>query len=164
MKAEGGREAEGGRDQAFQLHNCAMTYGDAKAQGSQRPHRIVAETTKPYGDLKTRTYEFALKVVRFYAGLSSNRAAQHLGDQAMRAGTSVGAHYREASRSRSNAEFISKLEVLLQELDEAIYWMSLLRDSGETTEAVIAPLLDESNQLIAIFVTCVNKVKARPKT
>ena len=78
-------------------------------------------------DLGERTKQFALRVVRFYVALPKNDGiASFGGKQVLRAGTSVGAHYREASRSRSTAEFVSKIEVGLQELVETGYWLELL--------------------------------------
>ena len=76
---------------------------------------------KPGIDLKTRTKDFALRVIRCYTALPKSTEAQVIGRQLLRSGTSVGAHYREAQRSRSNAEFISKIEGGLQELEEAMY-------------------------------------------
>src|SRR5882762_11963769 len=81
-------------------------------------------------DLRMRTRSFALRIVRLYISLPKAAEAQVLGKQLLRSGTSVGAHYHEATRARSNAEFISKLQGGLQELEETIYWLNLLIDSG----------------------------------
>ena len=72
-------------------------------------------------DLKTRTKQFALRVIHLYGALPNTTVAQVLGKQLLKSGTSVGAHYREGCRARSNAEFISKLEGGLQELEESAY-------------------------------------------
>jgi four helix bundle protein len=72
-------------------------------------------------DLRDRTKAFALRIIRMFSVLPTSRAAQVMGSQVLRSGTSVGAHYREACRSRSVAEFISKMEGGLQELDETAY-------------------------------------------
>ena len=72
---------------------------------------------------------------------------------AVRSGTSVGANYREASRSRSKAEFISKIGDCLKEIEETEYWLELLVDSGCVIASKMADLLDETRQLIAIFTT-----------
>ena len=77
-------------------------------------------------DLRTRTKQYALRIIRLYSALPTGVAAQVMEKQLLRAGTSVGAHYREASRARSDAEFISKLEVGLQELDESAAGWSCL--------------------------------------
>jgi four helix bundle protein len=74
----------------------------------------------------------------------------------------VGAHYREASRARSDAEFISKLETGLQELEETRYWFELLRDAGIAEWDRLADLDKEADELTAILVTMVKKRKAAP--
>ncbi len=112
-----------------------------------------------FEDLKARTRRYALSVVSFYTGLSSTTAAQVLGRQFLRSGTSVGAHYREAMRAKSTADFISKMEGGLQELKEAAYWLELLEGAGLTADAGALQL--ETDQLIAIFVTMVKNAKSR---
>jgi four helix bundle protein len=77
----------------------------------------------------------------------------------LRSGTSVGAHYREAFRGRSTAEFISKMEGGLQELDETAYWIELLVETKSVSAKLVAPLLDETEQLPAIFVASVKTSK-----
>jgi len=105
-------------------------------------------------DLKPRTKAFALRVIRMNSELPKNdTVAQVLGKQVLRSGTSVGANYREASRGRSKAEFISKIGDCLKEIEETEYWLELLVDSGCVTAAKMADLLDETRQLIAIFTT-----------
>jgi four helix bundle protein len=82
-------------------------------------------------DLKLRTKEFALRVIRMYSKLSKgDTVVQVLGKQVLRSGTSVGANYREVSRGRSKAEFISKIGDCLKEIEETEYWLELLVDSG----------------------------------
>ena len=80
-------------------------------------------------DLKERTRTFALRIIRLYSALPQTAEAQIIGKQLLRSGTSVGAHYREGTRARSDAEFISKIEGGLQELEESCYWMELLIDA-----------------------------------
>ena len=82
-----------------------------------------------------------------------NTVAQVLGKQVLRSGTSVGANYREASRARSKAEFISKMGDCLKEIDETEFWLELLVERGCAPESKMAGLLDETRQLIAIFTT-----------
>ena len=112
-------------------------------------------------ELKDRTKEFALRIVRLYAALPKTTVAQVLGKQVLRSGTSVGAHYREGIFGRSDAEFISKLEGALQELEETSYWLELLVDSGTISEDSVQDVARETRELIAILVTCVKKVKNR---
>ena len=114
-------------------------------------------------DLATRTKEFALRIIRLYSAVPTAGAGQVLGKQLLRSGTSVGAHYREARRARSNAEFVSKIEGGLQELDETAYWLELLAESGIVKPAQLKPLQDEANELTAILVTMTKKTKQRMK-
>jgi len=111
-------------------------------------------------DLKLRTKRFALRVIRLYSALPRDAVAQVLGRQVLRSGTSVGAQYREAFRAKSRADFISKMEGALQELDETQYWLELLTDAGTVPLPKLQPLLDETNELMAIFVTIVKNTKA----
>jgi four helix bundle protein len=104
-------------------------------------------------DLVPRTKEFARRVIRLFVALSRDTAAQVLGKQLLRAGTSVGANYREANRARSKAEFIAKIGDCLKEADEAGYWLELLLDEGFLPPTRLQPLIDEANELVAIFVT-----------
>ena len=111
-------------------------------------------------DLKPRTKEFALRVIRMYSKLpKGDTVAQVLGRQVLRSGTSVGANYREASRARSKAEFISKIGNCLKEIDETEYWLELIVDSGCVPAGRMAELLDETRQLIAIFTTIDKRAK-----
>jgi four helix bundle protein len=112
-------------------------------------------------DLRERTKVFALRIIKLFASLPKTAEAQVLGKQVLRSGTSVGANYREAHRSRSDAEFISKLGDCLKELDESTYWLELLIGAEIVKQERLADLLDENNQLIAIFTTIAKKVKAR---
>ena len=110
-------------------------------------------------DLARRTKRFALAVVRLYVTLPKSTVTIVLGKQVLRSGTSVGAHYREARRAKSNADFVSKLEGALQELDESAYWLELLDEAGLSTNEDLRKLISESNELISIFVSVVKRVK-----
>ena len=110
-------------------------------------------------DLKARTRAFALQTIRMYAALPKTTEAQILGRQLIRSGTSVGAHHRESVREYSDADFISKIEGGLQELEETAYWLELIGDAGILSPTELQSHYVETNQLIAIFVTIVRKVK-----
>ena len=112
-------------------------------------------------DLKHRTKEFALRVIKLYSALPMSTEAQVIGKQILRSGTSVGAQYREACRARSNAEFVSKMQSSLQELDETSYWLELLIEGRLVTAERLQCLQDEANQLTAIFVASVKTAKSR---
>lgn len=109
--------------------------------------------------MKTRTRGYALRVIRLYSALPKTTEAQVIGKQMLRSGTSVGAHYREVFRARSNAEFISKLEGGLQELEESRYWMELLVEAMTIPERRLAELMKEADELTSILITCVKNVK-----
>ncbi len=94
-----------------------------------------------------------------YTKLPKNEVARVLGKQVFRSGTSVGANYREAYRARSTSEFVSKMGDSLKELEETVYWLELLVESGEVTQRRMAALLQESNELTAIFATISKKTK-----
>ena len=74
-----------------------------------------------------------------------------IGNQLVRSGTSVGANYRAACRSRSRAEFAAKLGIVAEEADETVYWLELLRDGELIPEGKLSALLKEANELTAIF-------------
>lgn len=113
------------------------------------------------GMLRTRTKAFALRIVRLYSALPKTAEAQVLGKQFLRSGTSVGAHYREASHARSQAEFVSKMEVGLQELDETAYWLELVQEAGIVPETRLASLHQETRELMAMFVSSIKTAKSR---
>ena len=109
--------------------------------------------------MKQRTKQFALRVVRMFCALPKSVEAQVLGKQALRAGTPAGAHYRKASRARSPAELISKLEVALQELDETEYWLELIVESEIIPQKRLEGLVAEIQELMAILVASVKTAK-----
>ncbi|HZF02361.1 MAG TPA: four helix bundle protein [Methylomirabilota bacterium] len=111
-------------------------------------------------DLRVRTKEFAHRIIRLYVALPKNNAvAQVLGRQVLRSGTSVGANYREAHRARSKSEFISKIGECLKEADETLYWLELLLDEKLLPANRLQPLLDETNELLAILTTISKRAK-----
>jgi len=94
-------------------------------------------------DLRHRTKAFALRIIKLYSALPRRADAQILGTQILRSGTSVGAHYREACRAKSDADFISKVEGALQELDETTYWLDLIGEGGILSIRRLQPLHSE---------------------
>ncbi len=112
-------------------------------------------------DLRGRTKAFALRVINLYTALPQRPEAQVLGKQILRSGTSVGAHYHEACRAKSDADFISKVEGGLQELEETIYWLELIVEAGIFSDERVKSLHDEADELTAMFVTMVKNVKTR---
>lgn len=121
----------------------------------------MIERKKAPQDLAGRTKHFALRIVRLYAGLPLGIEAQEIGKQVVRSGTLLGAHYRQASRARSNTEFAEKLEGGLLELEETAYWLELLGESGSVEPQRLTGLLAELNELTEIFETCIKTAKKR---
>ncbi len=113
------------------------------------------DNANPITDLRIRTRTFALRVIRLFGALPKTEVGKVLGRQALRSGTSVGAHDREGCRARSDAEFISKLEGGCQELEETLYWLELIQDAKLLKPQQLTDLIQEANELMAIFTTIV---------
>lgn len=115
-------------------------------------------------DLKERLKEYALWIIRTYCSLSKrDDVAMVLGRQVLKSGTSPGAHHREACRARSTAEFISKMEGGLQELEETEYWLDLLEGSERLPRDAAASLVRETRELNAIFTASIKTAKRRKR-
>src|SRR5438093_12614284 len=113
-------------------------------------------------EFRERTKRYASAIVQLYVQLPrSRREVEVLGHQLLRSGTSVAAQTREASRARSDAEFCSKIDGALQEADESSLWLELLRDDCGITTSDLRATLSETNELISIFSTMVEKTKRR---
>jgi four helix bundle protein len=110
-------------------------------------------------DLKERTKKFALKTINLVQALPKGRISDVLGRQLLRSGTSVGANYRAACRARSSADFISKMGIVEEEIDESLYWIELLETSGLVSHEKVTDLLNEANQLTAITVASIKTAK-----
>lgn len=111
-------------------------------------------------ELKRRTKHFGLRVIRVVEALPSTRTANVIGNQLLRAGTSVGANYRSACRGRSRADFIAKVGIVIEEADESLYWMEMLVEAELVSEARLADLMQEANELIAILTASVKTARA----
>ncbi|MEM6799592.1 MAG: four helix bundle protein [Planctomycetota bacterium] len=112
-------------------------------------------------NLRERTKEFALRVIRLVEALPATPTGKVVGNQVLRSATSVAANYREASRARSDAELVAKLGLVEQELDETILWFELLADSDTVRPALMTELLDEADQLLRIVVASIKTTKSR---
>ncbi|CAN5867409.1 four helix bundle protein [soil metagenome] len=117
------------------------------------------KTSLPAVDLKIRTRAFALVIIRLYATLPKSELGRVIGRQILRSGTSVGAHYREVTRARSDAEFVSKLEGGCQELEETMYWLEIIGEANLLPPEKLSHCLTESNELMAIFSTIITNRK-----
>ncbi len=113
-------------------------------------------------ELRERVKRFSARVIRLFVRLPKpQEEVRILGKQLLRSGTSVAAHVREASRARSDAEFVAKLGGAIQEADESSLWLELLREECAIAPALTTPLEDESSQLIAISTTMINRTNSR---
>jgi len=105
--------------------------------------------------LKQRTKKFGIRIVRVVEKLPSKRTAQTIGQQLLRAGTSVGANYRAACRARSDAEFRAKLGICEEEADESIYWLERIVELGYIRAHLLNDLIDEANAILSIIVASI---------
>src|SRR3954463_5017544 len=101
--------------------------------------------------LRNRTKQFAVRIVKLFRALPKTTDAQVLGKQLLRSGTSVAANYRAACRGRSRPEFIAKLGVVAEEADETVFWLEMLVDCEILPEAAFIELIKEARELCAIF-------------
>ena len=114
-------------------------------------------------DLKKRTKQFGLRVIRLVESLPSSQTARVIGNQLLRSGLSVGANYRAACRGRSKADFISKAGISLEEADESLYWMEMLQEAGVVPVEKMKDLMKETDELVAIFTSSIKTAKANLK-
>ena len=110
-------------------------------------------------DLRVRTKDFALRIIRMFSALPKTTEAQVLGKQVLRSGTSVGANYCEAFRGRSKPEFIAKCGDSLREIEETAYWLELLVDAKLVPADKLSALRQECDELTAIFVAILKRSK-----
>jgi four helix bundle protein len=110
-------------------------------------------------ELKDRTKRFGIDVTRFVEYQRPTAFVLNAKNQSIRSATSVGANYHEACRARSKKEFISKIEIVLQELEETRYWLEMLDNYGCKNEEVLRRLTNEATQLIAIMTASARTAK-----
>jgi four helix bundle protein len=104
------------------------------------------------GDLKRRTKEFGLRILKLCAALPETITGRAIAGQLVRSGTSVGCNYRAACRARSRAEFAAKIGIVVEEADESAFWIELIIDGGLMPADRLRPLLQEAEELVAIMV------------
>jgi four helix bundle protein len=102
-------------------------------------------------ELKQRTKQFGLRVIRLIEALPTSKAGNVIGNQLLRCGTSVGANYRSACRARSKPDFVSKTGISIEEADEAMYWMEMLIEAGIVPKEKLTALMKEANEIVAIL-------------
>jgi len=112
-------------------------------------------------DLKKRTKEYALRVIRLVESLPADQVSRILGNQLLRADTSVGANYRAATRARSRADFIAELGIVEEEWDASLYWMELLVEARRIRPGRLSALMTEGDEIVAITVASIKTAPSR---
>jgi four helix bundle protein len=112
-------------------------------------------------EFKQRTKLLALKIIRLVDTLPAKESARVIGRQLLRCSTSIGANYRAACRGKSSADVISKLSIVEEEADEALYWMELLTESSLVTPDSVRDLMKETNEILAMIVASIKTLRAR---
>lgn len=112
-------------------------------------------------ELKNSTKEFALRIIKLVNALPNSPVGKVIGNQLLRAGTSVGANYRSACRAKSKSDFIYKIYIVEEEADESVFWLELIGESGLMLKSKIESLLKEANELTAIFVSTNKTAKSK---
>ena len=110
---------------------------------------------------KHRTKQLALRVIRLADALPTSRSADVIGKQIVRSATSVGANYRAACRGRSDATMIAKLDIVLEEADETLFWIELLTEAGLISEARVSDLMTETDEIVAMTVASLKTLRAK---
>ena len=113
--------------------------------------------------LKRRTKQFALRILKLVAALPNSVQGRTVGGQLVRSGTSVGSNYRAVCRSRSRAEFIARIGVVLEEADESAFWLELIIDGQLLPATLVQPVLDEANVLTSIMASSRITASSRAK-
>src|SRR3989344_4332376 len=114
-------------------------------------------------DLKLRTKKYALRIIKLVRALPNTPDGRVIGNQLVRAGTSVGANYRAVCRARSTADFIAKLGIVIEEADESAFWLEIIIESKLMSKRLIEPLLRETNEIVAIMVASARSSKNKKK-
>ena len=114
-------------------------------------------------ELKRRSQKFAVDIIKFTANLPSSRSLNVLCNQVLRSATSIGANYRAACKGKSTADFINKIVICEEEADECIYWLDLLIEAELVSQAKVAPLRKEADELTAIFTAIGKTAKENQK-
>ncbi len=139
---------------------CRIVDGGFQIRDPTHPPKDNTGSSMDKEDLKQRTRQFGLRVIRLTEALPHKRAADVIGKQLLRSATSVGANYRAACRARSKADFISKIGVVEEEADESVYWLELIVEAELLPKSRVNDLLQEANELTAIFTATGRSAKA----
>ena len=111
--------------------------------------------------LKQRTKKFSLEIIRLFRELPKVEEARIIGRQLLRSATSVASNYRAVCRARSKAEFIAKIGIVVEEADETVYWMEMIREAEILNSSSNNALLKEANEILAIMAASQLTAKSR---
>lgn len=128
--------------------------------GDRKPEREES----PRGDFRQRTFQFGIRCVRLVGTLPKSIATQTVGRQLIRAATSVGANYRAAIRGRSRGDFLSRMGIVEEECDEALYWIDVLAELGFVSAKRVEPWRTEADEIIAITVSSIKTARKGGRT
>jgi four helix bundle protein len=131
---------------------------DRRLEGSVGKERGISPEV-----MKSRTKQFAMKIIQLCQSLPRNREGRLIGDQIFRGETSVASNYRAACRARSRAEFIAKMGIVEEEADETLFWLELIDDIQLLDKTLTAPLIKEGNELLSIVVSSINTARKKAK-
>jgi four helix bundle protein len=115
-------------------------------------------------ELQRKTKSFAIDMIKFVKHLDRSMTQQIIGKQLLRSGTSVGANYRAAMRSKSPADFVAKMGIVEEEADESLYWMELLVETGTIRPEQVHQLQDMANQILAMTVTSIKTARSSSRS
>jgi four helix bundle protein len=143
----------------------AVIGSDLAGAGPQQPEVIGKKAGRRSAplDLKDRTRDFALRIIKLYSALPKRSESQVIGKQVLRSGTAVGANCREGLRARSKSEYAAKLNIGLMELEETMYWLELLEGAGIVSSSRLTSLKTETSELTAIFITLIKMARSKAK-
>ena len=121
----------------------------------------TGKSPEKIANFQKRTFDYALRIVRLVESLPKSETSTILGKQLLRSGTSVGANSRATRRSRSRAEFISKLGIVEEEADESVFWIELLTAAGKIPAKKVESLLKETDEILAITVSSIKTARLK---
>jgi len=113
-----------------------------------------------YNEVKEKSYQFALRVIRLVSFLPKNEVCKVIGRQLLRSGTSIGANVEEAQAAYSKSDFANKMNIAQKEARESNYWLRLLKDSKQVKERLLREIIDESDEISKILYSIVRTSKA----
>jgi four helix bundle protein len=118
----------------------------------------------PQFDLKERTIDFSVRLMDFIESLPDTRENRIISNQVLRSSSSVGANYRAARRAKSPKDFINKLKIVEEEIDETLYWLEILKRRKNGSNEELVHITIEACELLSIFVSSIKTARAKLKS